>query len=259
MTVADLTASLESIHEQEWLLGGARIGLGQAPTQTQWVQEGGQLRLQLPPATRAYQVEVVFSKRDEPLPSNLPRRDQSLQEWTHGGSVRWPEVLVTRGELASEDAEAAYVLDRLTLPDNNPYGLELRIGGFDFFSDPTTAAICTWDGDVWIVSGIDADLDTLEWKRFASGIHEPLGLKIVEDRIYTVSDDQITRFHDFNEDGEADFYENFNNDWELTSGFHAFLFDLHTDPEGNFLFAFGSPVRGGGRSFERMSAHHGSV
>ena len=259
VTVADLTASLESIHEQEWLLGGARIGLGQAPTQTQWVQEGGQLRLQLPPATRAYQVEVVFSKRDEPLPSNLPRRDQSLQEWTHGGSVRWPEVLVTRGELASEDAEAAYVLDRLTLPDNNPYGFELRIGGFDFFSDPTTAAICTWDGDVWIVSGIDADLDTLEWKRFASGIHEPLGLKIVEDRIYTVSDDQITRFHDFNEDGEADFYENFNNDWELTSGFHAFLFDLHTDPEGNFLFAFGSPVRGGGRSFERMSAHHGSV
>ena len=65
--------------------------------------------------------------------------------------------------------------------------------------------------------------------------------------------------HDLNKDREADYYENFNNDWELTSGFHAFLFDLHTDPEGKFVFAFGSPVRGGGRSFERMSAHHGSV
>ncbi|NIP98008.1 MAG: hypothetical protein GWO24_33105, partial [Akkermansiaceae bacterium] len=56
-----------------------------------------------------------------------------------------------------------------------------------------------------------------------------------------------------------DFYENFNNDWELTSGFHAFCFDLQTGPDGSFYFAFGSPVRGGGRSFERMSRHHGSI
>jgi len=74
-----------------------------------------------------------------------------------------------------------------------------------------------------------------------------------------VADDQITRFHDLNGDGEADFYENFNNDWDLTSGFHAFCFDLHTDKVGNFYFAFGSPVRSGGRSFERLGRHHGSI
>ena len=77
------------------------------------------------------------------------------------------------------------------------------------------------------------------WKRFATGLHEPLGLKIVNEKIYTVGDNQITRFHDFNGDGEADFLENFNNDWENTEGFHAFCFDLHTDPEGNFYFRHG--------------------
>ena len=135
----------------------------------------------------------------------------------------------------------------------------MRIGGFDFFADGKSAALSTWDGEVWIVRGIDDKLEKLEWKRFAAGLHEPLGLKIVDDVIYTVADDQITRFHDTNGDGEADFYETFNNDWDLTSGFHAFCFDLHTDQAGNFYFAFGSPVRGGGRSFERMGRHHGSI
>ena len=177
---------------------------------------------------------------------------------TGGGPARFTNEIVTVGELSTDD-KAPYVIDRITVPYKNPYGIPLRIGGMDFFRDGTRAAVSTWDGDVWIVSGIDEDLDELRWKRFASGAHEALGLKIVDDVVHTVADDQITRYHDLNGDGEADFYENVNNDWELTSGFHAFCFDLHTDPEGNFVFAFGSPVRGGGRSFERMGAHHGSI
>ncbi|MFT4547220.1 MAG: hypothetical protein ACI8XO_004625 [Verrucomicrobiales bacterium] len=177
-----------------------------------------------------------------------------------GGPARFTETVTTKGELAKDDPDASYVLDRLTVPYKNPYGVQMRIGGFDFFtSDPSKAAVCTWDGDVWIISGIDDKLENLTWKRFAAGGHETLGLTIVDDVIYTVADDQITRYHDLNGDGEADFYENFNNDWELTSGFHAFCFDLQTDPSGDFFFAFGSPVRGGGRSFERMSRHHGSI
>ena len=185
---------------------------------------------------------------------------EDLTPFTKGGPARYTETVTTKGELAKDDGSAAYLLDRLTVPYKNPYGIQMRIGGFDFFtSDPSKAAVCTWDGDVWIISGIDDSLENLIWKRFASGGHETLGLCIVDDVIYTVADDQITRYHDLNGDGEADFYENFNNGWELTSGFHAFCFDLQTGPDGDFYFAFGSPVRGGGRSFERMSRHHGSI
>ena len=31
----------------------------------------------------------------------------------------------------------------------------LRPAGFDFLPDGTTAAVCTWDGDVWLVGGLD--------------------------------------------------------------------------------------------------------
>ena len=151
------------------------------------------------------------------------------------------------------------MVDKIGVPFNNPHEPKMRIGAFDFFKDGKTAAVCTWDGDVWIVSNIDEKLDKVTWKRFATGLHEPLGLKIVNEKIHTVGDNQITRFHDYNGDDEADFLENFNNDWENTEGFHAFCFDLHTDPEGNFYFSIGCPVRAGGRGFERMGKHHGSV
>lgn len=184
-------------------------------------------------------------------------RAENLKLFTKGGQVRWPQEFTTKGEVSSD--QSAYVVDRLTVPYNNPYEPKMRIGGFDFFSDGKSAAVSTWDGDVWIVKGIDGKLENLTWKRFATSLHEPLGLKIVDDVIYTVGDDQITRFHDLNHDGEADYYENFNNDWELTEGFHAFCFDLHTDAKGDFYFSMGCPVRPGGRGFERMGYHHGSI
>jgi len=47
---------------------------------------------------------------------------------------------------------------------------------------------------------------------------QPLGLKIAETTtVYVLGRDQITRLHDLNNDGEADFYENFNNDIIITS------------------------------------------
>src|SRR5205085_1858485 len=75
--------------------------------------------------------------------------------------------------------KTAYVADTITLPDDNPWNSWLRVAGLDFFKDGR-AAISTWSGDVWIVSGIDEKLEKLQWKRFATGLFQPLGLKIVD-------------------------------------------------------------------------------
>jgi len=48
--------------------------------------------------------------------------------------------------------------------------------------------------------------------------------------------DQITRLHDLNGDGEADFYENFNNGCKVTTNGHGYCTNLETDPEGNFYY-----------------------
>jgi hypothetical protein len=130
----------------------------------------------------------------------------------------------------------------------------MRFGGFDFFADGHRAAICTWNGDVWLVKGVDADLQYLKWQRIASGLFQPLGLKIVADTIYVTCRDQICRLRDLNGDGEIDFYENFNNDHEVTEHFHEFAMDLQTDEQGNFYYA-----KGGRHGLPAIVPQHGTL
>ena len=175
---------------------------------------------------------------------------------TKGGPALWAQTIEVKGALGK--SENAYAVDTITLPDENPYGAKLRLAGVDFFSDGR-AAVSTWNGDVWVCSGIDDKLEKLVWKRYAAGLYQTLGLRIVDDKIYTIGKDQLTRLHDLNGDGEADFFESFNNGMHATPGFHEFVLDLHTDGQGNFIFAKGGPVRPGGRGWETISEHAGTV
>ncbi len=151
-----------------------------------------------------------------------------------GGPARYPEAIVTKGDVGKDTT--AYVVDTLTAPTDNPWKSFLRFSGHDFFSNGDLA-VCSISGDVWVVSGIDATLQNLKWRRFATGLFQPLGLKVVEDKVCVIGRDQITRLHDLNGDGEADFYENVNNDCKVTENGHAYTTCLETDPDGNFYYA----------------------
>ena len=187
-------------------------------------------------------------------------------EFRKVGKNRWPEPVVTQGVMnSSKTPDGAYATDVITAPERNPWNRRVRFGGLDFFSDGNRAALSTWDGDVWIVEGLkNENFKDLKWTRFASGGFETLGLKIVGDVIYTSGRDEMTRYHDLNNDGAADHYESFNNDITSSQGFHEFVFDLHTDKAGNFYTIKAGPVRGGGRGFGggggngHVSAHAGA-
>ena len=202
---------------------------------------------------------LKISKLDVPsrlkisMGGDVQGEPEDLAPLTKGGPPLWEEPIITEGVRAADDA--AYVVDTLTAPENNPFKSWLRFTGVDFFPDGR-AALCTWSGDVWIVSGIDGDLKNLNWRRYAAGLGQPMGLKIVDGLIYTAARDQITRLHDLNKDGEADWYENFNNEIRLTTNFHEFVFDLQTDAKGDFYVAKGSAIWAGSL---RMTEHSGTV
>ena len=168
-----------------------------------------------------------------------------------GGAANWPEIVTTAGKRAPDTGP--YVVDTITLPNQNPWKSWIRCSGFDFFKDGTSAAMCSVNGDVWIVSGIDASLTQLRWRRFAVGLFQPLGLKIVDERVYVLGRDQITRLHDLNKDGEADYYENFNNDISITNHYHEYCLSLETDVAGNFYF-----IKGGNLG-KATIPHHGCM
>jgi glucose/arabinose dehydrogenase len=199
----------------------------------------GRLIAAIPAFDRAISFTILFGNVDrarlDEAAKSLPATED-LAGLMHGGPPRWMQPVVVSGTLGRPSPGFPYVVDTLTLPFDNPYGAWMRVTAFDFFPDGKSAALCTWNGDVWVVSGIDDSLKKLVWKRFATGLYEPLGLKIINGVVHVTCRDQITRLHDLNGDGEADFYENFNNDLLTSHQYHEFKFDLDTDPDGNLCW-----------------------
>lgn len=182
-----------------------------------------------------------------------------LKALTKGGARHWKEDVKTALKAGTAGENDAYVVDTVEVPFANPYNAWMRIGSFDFFKDGRVA-LGTWSGDVWVVSGLNKDFSgEAKWQRVATGLFQALGLKIVNEQIYVHGREGITRLSDLNGDGEADFYENFNNDIQTSPGFHEFAFDLQTDSKGNFYFSKGGPVSPGGRGFQALSDHAGTI
>jgi cytochrome c5 len=172
----------------------------------------------------------------------------------NGGSPRWIPPLATQGTLG--DTNGPFAVDEITLPPAaaNPWHTWMRLTGLDFFRDGRRAAISTWNGDIWLVSGIEGDLGQLVWKRIASGLFQPLGLRIVDETIYVACRDQIARLRDFNGDEEIDYIECFNNDHQVTEHFHEFAMGLQTDSEGNFFYA-----KSACHGLPAVVPHHGTL
>ncbi|HYV27222.1 MAG TPA: DUF6797 domain-containing protein [Candidatus Eisenbacteria bacterium] len=148
------------------------------------------------------------------------------------GPARWLPELKTVGQRGLDTDILA--VDTLTVPYDNPWKGLMFLAGIDFTTDGA-AYVCTIHGDVWRVTGIDDKLRELRWKRFATGLFQPLGLKVREGQVFVLGRDQITRLHDLNGDGEADFYENFSNLIDTADG-HNYVTSLEKDNAGNFYY-----------------------
>ena len=216
----------------------AVAAVGATDGMTWQVTADAALRLHVPAADTPADLKLLVARSHEGFKSSPAPGD--LSALIHGGPPRYPQVLTTAGTRGS--LTGPYAIDNLTAPADNPWHSRMRFGGFDFFQDGTRAAVCTWDGDVFLVSGIDDTLSHLTWRRIATGLYQPLGLKILpaadgKEEILVCCRDQIARLHDFNGDGEIDFIECVNSDHQVTEHFHEFAMDLQTDEQGNFYYA----------------------
>jgi hypothetical protein len=147
------------------------------------------------------------------------------------GALRWPESITTSVETVG--TAGPYVHERIVPPFDNPWKSLMFLGGLDFMpnGDPI---VSTLFGDVWVVS--DIDTTTPSWKRFATGLYQPLGIKVIDGEIFVIERGQLTQLIDHNNDGEADEYRNINNRWHTPGDAHCYDINLETDPDGNWFF-----------------------
>ena len=159
-----------------------------------------------------------------------------------GGKPQWPGWFEGVTRLGGQQPFATDTLlpPKVAGPSSpTPYDTLFFISGIDFFKDGT-AAVATMTGEVWLVKGLDEKLDHVRWKRFATGLHQALGVKIIDDRLYVLGRDQVTRLHDLNGDDEADFYECVNNAMTTSPGGHDFIVGLDADAQGRFYTSSGN-------------------
>jgi glucose/arabinose dehydrogenase/mono/diheme cytochrome c family protein len=200
--------------------------------------------VRVPPHSEPIEFGAVFTDRGtapavaaRAIPAGPPAR-------------RWPQEVPTTRTLSN--AKDAYVVDDIALPLDNPWRRNVRPGDIQFLKDGT-GAIVTLDGDVWVARGLHEPAGRVRWRRFASGLHEPLTLAIRDEQVYVFDRNGIWRLRDTNDDGEADVHELFSNAFGQTADMREFPSTVRLAPGGEFVIAKGN------QQATTIGKHNGSV
>ncbi len=238
----------------QWLMvgvqaAGTHVAIGADPElrpvlETLTRPGGGAVQaVRLPPHAGPARLAVAISK-DRPasvMPAPIP---------TALAPARWPAEVTTR--IKPSPSTNAYVVDDVALPLENRWRRNLRVGDVQFLADGT-GVLVTIDGDVWLARGLASPAGVVRWKRFASGLHEPLTAAVRDDQIHVFDRNGVWRLHDVDGDGEADRHELFSNAFAQTADSREFPSTIRLGPNGEFVIAKG------GQEATTIGKHNGSV
>jgi hypothetical protein len=145
------------------------------------------------------------------------------------GKLLFPAGSSGRGE--------AYKIETIQMPE----GLNSEVGGVGFLPDGRLIA-CFHRGEV-----MTYDTQKKEWKLFAEGLHDPLGLLVVSNNeILVMQQPELTRIKDTDGDGQADLYESVTADFGISGNYHEFNYGPVKDKDGNLFVAFNTGSSGDG-------------
>jgi putative heme-binding domain-containing protein len=252
-------------HDRELVVRVAAVGQGKAQTLAGLVggpsaeaklevHEGFHVLL-LPPAAKPLTVGVALAAGDQAAVAASVARLPAVEplDGLLGRPARDPWNVTLETSAVRGVDTGPFATDVLSPPVANPWNAQLRFSGIDFLT-ADTAALCTWDGDVWTVRGLADPNGKLSWKRIASGLYQPLGLKVIGGAIHVGCRDRIVILHDLDGDGCTDRYDTFNSDHQVTEHFHEFAMGLEVDPEGGLYYA-----KSARHALPAVVPHHGTL
>lgn len=172
---------------------------------------------------------------------------------------RWPQTVASMAELGSV-SQNGLLFDRIAVPEENPWHRRVRSADLAFVSEDE-AAVVTYDGDVWLLAGLaDSDLKALTWRRYASGLNEPLAIGSVGGVIQVATKNGVIRLHDRDHNGEADWFENFNDQLLQSQTTRSFPLDMAIAPDGSTYVTQGGIVNLGTSDVGGTgTAHSGAI
>ena len=113
-----------------------------------------------------------------------------------------------------------------------PEGIELEVGGVATMPDGRVG-VSTRRGEIWVIENPYMKGSTMpHYTRFASGMHEVLGLAYKEGSFYCTQRGELTKLTDIDGDGEADSYEALAR-WPISGNYHEYTYGPVFDKAGD--------------------------
>lgn len=146
-----------------------------------------------------------------------------------------PAVVVAQTKI-DPLAKGSYTVETIAMPN----GLTPETGGIAFMPDGRLVA-CFIRGEVMTYNP-----KTKEWKVFATGLHEPLGiLPVSNSEVIVMQRPELTDIKDTDGDGMADTYTTLADGFGLSRNYHEFAYGPVKDKEGNLYIALNTASPGG--------------
>ncbi|AQG80635.1 c-type cytochrome [Spirosoma montaniterrae] len=112
-----------------------------------------------------------------------------------------------------------------------PEGTLLEVGGLTVLPNGDLG-VATRRGDVWIVENPTSRKPY--FRKFASGLHEILGLTYKDGALYCAQRGELTKLVDTDKNGKADLFETVYA-WPLSGHYHEYSFGPKIAPDGQFF------------------------
>ncbi|WP_443032446.1 ricin-type beta-trefoil lectin domain protein [Streptomyces sp. DH18] len=162
------------------------------------------------------------------VPNSVLSTDAGVVRVTSPGRKECEGVLDTPGD----GLPLTGVHPNYTLTNLRPNGFEPQVSAMDWLPDGRLA-VTTWGGtdnstgEVYLLSNVTGATgpDKVTYKKIASGLKEPMGVKAVDGKLYVSQKHELTELNDTNGDDVTDEYKRIAT-WPFGDNFHEFAFGL---------------------------------
>lgn len=111
-------------------------------------------------------------------------------------------------------------------------GITLEVSGMDWLPDGRLA-VALRKGEVWLLGNVHAAKPSeVTFSLFASGLHEPLGLRCEGKDLLITQRAELTRLRDTDHDGRADEYLTEAAGWNVSGAYHGYAYGPKRDGKG---------------------------
>ena len=244
----------DGLHAATSMDGTVSLTTGYHALRIDYFERGGGQQLTLewrPPGAAGYSV----------VPTSALSTDAGVVRVTAPGRKECEGATDTPGDGLPLTA----VHPNYTLTNLRPTGFQPQVSAMDWFPDGRLA-ITTWGGsnnslgEVYILSNVTGATgpSQVTYTRVATGLKEPMGIKIVDGKMYVSQKHELTELNDTNGDGQIDQYRTVAT-WPFGGNFHEFAFGLLYRDGFFYLNLSVSINQGGATTVPQPAANRGTA